>query len=102
MGLIDINGKQIDNSGVKMMDEKTYRFRLMEEAKHKGCAKELQQLFDKFDALLRNCTNQQEREHIGMLGVLEVSKLIDGGYVGKGGSLIVNGQVIIADEDDSK
>lgn len=98
MGLIDINGNEINKSGVKMTDEKTYRTKLMAEANHKGCGKELKQLFDKFDALLRNCTNAKEREQIGMLGVLEVSKLIDGGYVGKGGSLVVNGQVIIAEE----
>ena len=98
MGLIDIHNKIVDPvPEKKIMPEQTYRFRLMEEAKYKGCAKEHQIIFDKYDRLLRNCTNQTEAQHIGMLGVLEVSNLLDNGYVGKGGSLTVNGQIIKAE-----
>ena len=77
-------------------DEKTYRANLMKEARLIGCEKELVLLFAKFDGLLRNCTNQEERKNIGMLGILEISRLLDNGNVGDGGSLIVNGQTIIA------
>lgn len=95
MGIIDING---NTKEVKVMDEKQYRTNLIREAKIKGCEKELRLVFEKYDNLLRNCSNAKEREHIGMLGVLEVSKLLDNGNVGKGGSVTVNGQVILADE----
>ncbi len=84
----------VRNKKTKMMDEKTYRHKLILEARYKGCEKELLQLFDKFDKLLRNCTNAQEAAQIGTLGVIEVSNLIDNGHVGTGGSLVVNGQVI--------
>jgi len=99
MASIDINGNLVmEREAVKMTDEKTYRTRLLAEAKYKGCEKELQQIFNKYDSLLRNCSNAKEREQIGMLGVLAVSKLIDNGYVGEGGSLIVNGQLVIDSE----
>lgn len=96
MGVIDINGNIKE---VKVLNERQYRTNLIREAKIKGCEKELRLVFEKYDNLLRNCTNSQEREHIGMLGVLEVSRLLDNGHVGKGGCVTVNGQVIIADED---
>lgn len=82
----------------KIANERTYRANLLKQAREAGCEKELLQVFDKYDKLLRNCTNIQEKEQIGMLGVLEVSKLLDNGNVGKGGCVIVNGQVVISDE----
>ena len=104
MVLFDSKGNPIGKKPEvkKGMDEKTYRFRLREEAKYNGCEKELLQLFDKFDALLRNCTNAQEAAQIGTLGVLEVSKLLDGGHVGAGGSLVINGQVILSEPEPNK
>lgn len=80
----------------KVLDEKSYRFRLLEEAKFKGCYQEMQQLFIKFDNLIRNSRDPVEREHIGKLGVFEVSKLLDGGNLGAGGTVTVNGEVIIS------
>ncbi len=80
----------------KVLDENSYRFRLLEEAKFKGCYQEMQQLFIKFDNLLRNSRDPVEREHIGKLGVFEVSKLLDNGNVGAGGTVTVNGEVIIS------
>lgn len=79
----------------KILDEKTFRHNLMNEARAKGCEKELILLFQKFDKLIRTCTNPIEREHIAKLGVIEVHKLIDNGYVGKGGSLVINGETVI-------
>lgn len=60
-----------------------------------GCEKELLQIFDKYDRLLRNCRNDEERKHIGSLGVIEVHKLLDNGDVGVGGSLTIDGEVVI-------
>jgi hypothetical protein len=83
------------NKMPKIVDEATYRKNLLNEAKIQGCERELLHIFNKYDMLLRNCTNDLERKHIGMLGVLELSKLLDNGNVGEGGSLIVNGETII-------
>lgn len=79
----------------KLMDEKTYRKHLIMEAQIKGCEKELLQIFEKYDRLLKFCKSHDERKHIGSLGVIEVHKLLDDGNVGKGGSLIINGEVVI-------
>lgn len=81
---------------IKIIDEQTYRKSLLGEAKILGCEKELLQIFDKFDRLLKNCSNDEERKHIGSLGVLEVHKLLDNGNVGNGGSLSINGEVVIS------
>lgn len=82
---------------IQVVDEKTYRLKLIREAKHLGCEIELRIIFKKYDDLLRFCTNPQEREQIGMLGVLEISELLDNKRVGKDGSLIVNNKVILSE-----
>lgn len=59
-----------------------------------GYEHELLCLFDKYDNLLKTCRDDKERKAIGSMGVIEVSKLLDNGEVGFGGSLTVNGSVI--------
>lgn len=80
---------------IKIKDEQTYRKSLLAEAQILGCEKELLQIFDKYDRLLRSCRNDEERKHIGSLGVIEVHKLLDNGNVGQGGSLTIDGEVVI-------
>lgn len=92
------NAKYItDHNGKKavLVDEKEYRKRLLAEARFKGCEIELLQIFDKYDLLLRTCKNMKEAKDIGVLGVMEVSSLLDSKDVGKGGSLIIDGKVVI-------
>lgn len=79
---------------MKIMNEKQYRLKLLGEARLKGCEKEMLILFDKYDKLMRNCTNIQERENIGKLGILEIHNLLDDGHVGIGGELTINGQIV--------
>lgn len=78
-----------------LIDEKEMRRRIMAEANFKGCAVEMQMIFNKFDNLLKGCTNKQEAEAIGTMGVLEISELLDSKNVGVGGSLTVNGKTLI-------
>lgn len=59
-----------------------------------GYEHELLCIFDKYDNLLKNCRSDKERHAVGSMGVVEVSKLLDDGEVGMGGSLTVNGTVI--------
>lgn len=93
INVIDINGEQ---KTVPLVDEKEYRKRLLGEARFKGCEIEMRMIFDKFDKMLRTCSNDEEKKAIGAMGVMEISKLLDSKDVGAGGSLIINNKVIIS------
>jgi hypothetical protein len=64
-----------------------------------GCEMELRQIFSRYDTLLKNCRNLQERKAISAMGVQEISNLLDNQYLGKGGSVTVGGQVIVESKD---
>jgi hypothetical protein len=87
-----------------IIPEKEYRQILMQEAIFKGkeCAIGLQQLFDKWDQLMRNCTNAEERQMMGKLAILEVSNFLDGGYLGYGGNVTINGEISKTSRDDKE
>ena len=65
----------IEGRTVEVSDEATMRQGLLNEATKLGCVSDIRMLFDKYDKLLRNCTNPQEREHISRIGVEEVNKV---------------------------
>jgi hypothetical protein len=44
--------------------------------------------------MLKNCKTDTERRAIGSMGVIAISKLLDDGEVGFGGSLKVDGTMI--------
>ena len=92
-----VNGTKED-----VVIEDDYRRKLIGTARELGCEPELRQLFAKYDALLRNCSNPKEAQAIGALGVADVSRLLDNNYVGLGGNITVNGQIIIDDSKDKK
>lgn len=88
---IDISDpKNLNN---KILPEKETRKRMIEHARLVGCEKDMILLFDKFDKLLRNCTNEQERLDISKLGAYEVYRLLGGG-----GELYVNGNLVAKDD----
>lgn len=60
-----------------------------------GYEEELLCLFDKYDNLLKNCSDPKERQAIGVLGVMQVNKLLDNGDVGIGGELSLNRQTVL-------
>lgn len=59
-------------------------------AKKIGCDKELVQIFERYDNLLRSCTNPVERHQIAVMANVEVHKLF-----GFRDPLIVRGQEIL-------
>ena len=75
---------------VEVSDEATMRRGLLNEATKLGCESDIKMIFDKYDRLLRNCTNVQEREHISRIGVEEVNKIFSFYY-----SLYENGQPVL-------
>lgn len=60
----------------KVMKEDQSRKALFTVAAQMGCQVELAQIFDRYDSLLRNCTNPSEAKHISILGIAEVNKLM--------------------------
>lgn len=65
-------------------------------AKNLGCHEELNQLFIKYDNLLRNCTNEVESKHIKMLALQEINNLLEVNYNLKAASLANNDVRIVA------
>ncbi len=74
----------------KPVTEKEMRNRVIKMAKLLGCVPEVETIFNKYDNLLKGCTNPTERYQIGLAGVSELHTLM-----GMRGALIVNGQIII-------
>jgi len=65
--------------GKQIFSEKETRQHLIDLGKLHGFEGEVKQIFDKYDRLLRNCTNQIEKQAIAMEGVIAVHNLL-GGY----------------------
>ena len=65
---------QIPNARNK---EHEYRSNLIGLAKSMGCEEDLKQIFNKYDGLLKNCTNIQERKEISARGIMEVNNLFN-------------------------
>lgn len=87
-----INADNPENLSNKVLEEKETRRRILSHARLVGCEKDMLLLFAKIDKLMRNCTNDKEREDIAKLGAVEVYKLLGGG-----GELYVDGQLVCKD-----
>lgn len=74
----------------KPVTEKEMRIRVLKMAKLLGCVPEVENIFKKYDSLLKNCVDPTERYQMGLAGVSELHTLM-----GMRGALIVNGQIII-------
>lgn len=74
---------------VKVLDEATTRKKMINFARQNGFEHDLLKIFNKYDNLLRNCTDEKERKDIGKLGALEVYNLLN-----RTGDLYVDGQLI--------
>lgn len=88
-----IDATDPNNLNGKVLSERETRKKLLTHARRNGFEREYLILLNKYDTLLRNCSNEQEREDIGKLGALEIYKLF-----GKGGEFYVNNQLIFADK----
>ncbi len=78
--------------GAKIAPEDEFRTKILNRAYRMGCMTEVRAIFDKYDNLLRYCTNEMERKNIQYLGVCEISKYMDCT------SLTINGEVIYDNE----
>lgn len=76
-----------------VLSEKETRRRLLMHARRVGCEKEMMIIFAKYDRLLKNCTNEKERDDIGKLGAVEIYRLLGGG-----GELYVDNQLVCKDD----
>ena len=87
-----IDATDSNNLSNKVLSERETRFRLLNHARLVGCEGDMRILFDKYDKLLRNCTNQKERNDISKLGAYEMYRLLGGG-----GELYVDGNLVAKD-----
>lgn len=89
-----IDASDPDNLSEVVVDERETRKRLLNQSRRLGCEQEMLKIFAKYDGLMRNCTNEKERQDIGKLGAFEVYALLD-----KGGKLYVDGQLVYDSKD---
>lgn len=81
----------------KIRSEAETRRRILALAKSLGCDIDVQKIFDRYDKLLKNCTNEVERQQISIMGTAELHRFLD-----CRGALVVNGQEIIPADPDFK
>jgi hypothetical protein len=61
----------------KVASEAEFRRAIIQKAFYMGCDDQVKQLFNKYDNLLKGCTNNVERKQISYLGIVELYKLLD-------------------------
>lgn len=76
-------------SGFRLSEQES-RQALISRAIHLKCLPELKKIFQRYDGLLKKCTNVKERESIGAMGTQEIHNLFS-----FKGSLVVDGKEII-------
>lgn len=87
-----IDASDVNNLSNKIVPEKESRRRWLTYARACGFEKDLLLVFAKYDKLLKNCSNEKERDDIRKLGCVEVYRLLGGG-----GELYIDGQLVIKD-----
>jgi hypothetical protein len=92
-----IDAANPENLNDKVLSERETRKKLLTHARMVGCERDMMLLFNKYDKLMRNCTNEKERLDMGKLGAYEMYRLLGGG-----GQLFVNGQLVADDEPKKK
>ena len=62
---------------VKISSEEKTRGIILGMANNLGCYPEAKQILNKYDALIKNCTNVTEKRHMAAMGVNEINNLLD-------------------------
>jgi len=78
------------------LEERETRLTILNDCRNKygpEGERQLRMIFDKWDNLLRKCTNENERKHIKVLAITEIHQKMN--YIG---GLTVGGNVIINDD----
>ena len=78
----------------KITSEVQFRRNVLGLAKRLGCDIEVKMIMDRYDNILKQCTNPIERKHIAIMGISEIHKIMD-----CRGALVVDGQLIIPGEE---
>jgi hypothetical protein len=79
----------------RKLSEVEMRQRAINQAKAQGCEMEVRMLFDKYDNLLKNCSNPIERKHIAITAIAELHRILN-----CQDSLIINGVEVLPALDD--
>lgn len=87
-----IDASDSSNLNNKVLNERETRSRLLTHARMLGCEKDMLIIFAKYDKLMRNCSNEKEKEDIGKMGAVDVYNLL-----GAGGELYIDGQLVCKD-----
>lgn len=74
----------------KVLSEYETRKNILEAARHFGCEGDVIEIFNKYDSLLKNCTNAKERHAISLMGNMEIHRLMSSDP----GELIVGNKII--------
>lgn len=74
----------------KILSEAQTRKNILEIARHLGCDGDVIEIFNKYDRLLKNCTNEEEKKAIGIMGNMEIHKLLSSDP----GELIIDNKLI--------
>jgi hypothetical protein len=74
----------------KILSEAETRKNILEIARHLGCEGDVIQIFNKYDGLLKNCTNEEEKKAIGLMGNMEIHRLLSSDP----GDLVVGDKII--------
>lgn len=80
-----------------VLNEQETRQKLLGLASDLGFGPDLLKILNRYDNLLRNCTNELERQQIGVMANVEIHKLF-----GFRNALVVNGVEIIPGDPDLK
>ncbi len=74
----------------KIIPEAKFRKQLLEKAKIYGCDIEIKAIIEKYDRILKRCTNDKEKKDIAIMAVAEVHKTMN-----CFGALVVNGREVL-------
>jgi hypothetical protein len=92
-GQIDLNNPE----DWRVASERQTRHKLLSWARQLGYEKDMLILFAKFDKMLKNCTNEEERKDMAKLGWSETLRLM-GSY----GTFFLDGKLVYSKEDDQR
>jgi len=78
------------------LDERETRLKIFADCRNKygpEGERQLRMVFDKWDVLIKKCTNEQELKHIKVMAITEIHSMMN--YIG---GLTVGGQVVVEDD----
>lgn len=84
------NKKAIRKHSRKITPEEKQRHIILRLAKAQGCEQDVLNIFARYDNLLKSCKSPEEHQHIAIMGITELHKLLN-----MQGELNVNGMEIL-------